>query len=156
MMQSTPESVQQIGQWAGPPAVLSKALQIPAGYTTNQSLVVVETLPVLPHQYIYNAVGPCCEDYLRHSVSYRCSPALRYPECLLQSSSYPFSVWTSSRDRLLFALHGNAARSMSSLAEPFILFQCPCIMAPLLNSIKRIKSILGYICLGKGKPGLVC
>jgi hypothetical protein len=45
---------------------------------------------------------------------------------------------------------------MSSLAEPFILFQYLCSMAPFLNSIKRVKSILGYICLGKGKPGLVC
>ena len=146
MMQSTPESAQQIRQWEGPQVALSKALQTPVGYTTNQSRVVVETLPVLPHQYIYNAVGPGREDYSKHSVSYRCSLTLRYPGCLLPSSSYPFSVWTSSRDRLLFALHGNVARSVPSLAEPFVPLSCACIMAPFIFSNKRGKRFFSQNC----------
>src|SRR5262245_33236161 len=90
MVQSTPESALQIKRWEGQQTPLSKVLRIPAGYTTNRRLVVADTLPSLPHLCIYNAVGPCCEDYSKHSVPYRYSPALRYPAFLLQSSSCPF------------------------------------------------------------------
>src|SRR5262245_51177874 len=76
-----------------------------------------------------------------HIVPDRCSPTLRYPECLPQSSSYPFPIWTSSRDRLLFALHGNMARSMPYLVEPFVPLLFSCIMAPFLYLIKRVENI---------------
>src|SRR5215471_4084045 len=87
----------------------------------HQDLAVAEMLPGLPRQCIY-AAGPYCEDHSKHIVPYRYSPALRYPECLLQSSSYPFPAWTSSTNSLLFALHGNVARSMPYSATPFYPF----------------------------------
>src|SRR5438132_8130905 len=98
-----------------------------------QALIVAEIPPVLPHQYIY-AGGPYCEDRSKHNVLYTSSPALRYPGCLLQSSSGPFSVWTSSTDRQLFTLHGNIARSMPYTAEPFAHLSGPGIMAPFSSS----------------------
>src|SRR5713101_6795301 len=92
----------------------------------HQSLIASETLPIFPHQCIYKAVGPCCEDCSRRIVPYKCSHASRYSGFLHQSCSRPFSrkdcqsvqpclparvgvgrrdtPWCSIRGRRLFAL----------------------------------------------------